>query len=145
MREWIPMKNHVKNSFLHSLQPVPASQVSSKKDTTRPDIAHPFRQSPKPFMKGIQIHILIGKGCLGCVPKVCWKNLGILRGDVYPNIMPRPWVRNSDHRKMSHKMTSFLNVESFLPGFAWNRWVYKWGEITLLVVLKYKIKPFTNW
>ena len=44
------------------------------------------------------------------------EKLEILRGDVYPNIMPRPCVRNSDHHKMSHKMTSFFNGESFLPG-----------------------------
>ena len=48
----------------------------SKKDTTHPNIAHPFGNPPAtPTMKGIPLKGPFGKGCSGCVPKVCWNNL----------------------------------------------------------------------
>ena len=40
----------------------------------------PVRQSPKPpTMKGIPCFQPVGKGCSGCVPKVCWNNLRIIK------------------------------------------------------------------
>lgn len=55
------------------------------------------------------------------------EKLEILRGDVYPNIMPRPWVRNSDEPQDEPQNYQFVfNGESLLPEENGG----KWGEIT---------------
>ena len=57
-----------------------------KKVTTRPDIAHPFGNSPTQLWKGSLCSLLVK--VQGCFPKMCWNNLRTPR--LFSYIIPFP-------------------------------------------------------
>ena len=89
--------------------------------------AHP-RQSPYPTMKGFPLQP-IGKGCSGCVPKVCWNNLRKYgSSETLPGHKGKNYIDSLKWSSFEHgDARNFMKITGcWLNQPLWKIWTSKW-------------------